>query len=584
MKKIIFILAMACILMACNKENQDNNTSIKSISIPSTLGMNVLQTQKLEVDIFPDNAGQNAEFIWSSSEPDIATVDSIGNVTASAIGSSIITVTLKKNPAISAKCNIVISNDIVEIKDQTFLSWLLDYDQNNDGFIQKNEVIGVKELLIAQRKIKSLAGIEYFVNLELLDCSHNELTELDLSKNTALKEIYCYGNKIDTINVSNSEALEKFNCSNNRIRSIDVTHNPKLKYLDCSMNNGSMTSDNYGIQKIDVTKNPELEVLEANYLHISNIDVTKNPKLKKLDIGLSCYTLENKFKPIEEIDLSNNPELEYLNCMGGNEPETGLKFLDLSHNPRLLALNTYGNPRLTKLDLSKNINLNSLNCSHNALQELDLTKCVNIESVLCEWNQLETLDLKKCTELKHLNCANNMIRELDFSNTQLGYLLAQNNKIEKINMGNKTFSTPAPSTTGDSPRPYLYMKLNDNLISDIDLSKQKYLNWIEINNNKLERLDVSQCEQLGGLYCDNNQLVELNIEGLKRMYELQCRNNKLTGTLDISALSLSKMHTEGNQLENIKVEKGFKPDEMYFFEGKSFPCYTKDHQTKWIFK
>lgn len=584
MKQIILILAIIGIVIACSKKDLDNNSTITNIVIPTQLGMNVLQTQKLDVNVFPSNTNPNIEFVWSSSEPDIATVDSIGNVSASSIGNTVITVALKEDPAISAKCNIIVSDDIAEITDPNFLAWVLDFDTNNDGLIQKSEAAKVKELLIMQRKIKSLAGIECFINLELLDCSHNELTKLDLSKNTVLREVYCAGNKIDSIDISGSESLERLNCSNNRISSIDVTHNPKLRYFACSMNNGSMSKDNYGIQEIDVTQNPELEILEAHYLHISSIDVTQNPKLKKLDIGLSCYTLEDKFKPIEEIDLSNNPELEDLNCMGGNRTGVGLISLDLSHNPKLVTLNTYGNPRLAKLDLTKNVNLTSLICSHNGLQELDLTQCIKIESVTCEWNQLKNIDLRKCSELKYLNCANNMIEELDFSNTQLGYLLAQNNRITKINMGSKTFTTPNSSIGGNDPRPYLYMKLNDNLISNIDLSKQTYLSWIEINNNKLEHLDVSACKQLGGLYCDNNQLVDLNITGLKEIYELRCRNNKLHGTLNVSALSVSRMFTEGNQLKHIKVAKEFKPNATYFFEGKSFPCFTKDPFTEWIFK
>lgn len=585
MKKVIFIIAAIGLFASCDKTELETKTSITDISIVNTLGINLSKTQKLDVKILPENAIQNIEFVWSSSEPDIVEVDSEGNVTASAMGESVITVTLKDNPNISAQCNVVVSDDVIEFEDPSILAWLLDYDTNNNGVIEKCEATAVKKLLLAQRKLKSLSGIESFVNLEVLDCSSNELTKLDLSKNKALKELYCSANKIEAIDVSGFKELEVFNCSNNRITAIDVTNNPKLKVFKCSMNNGSMSKDNHGIREIDVTKNPELEILDVYYLHISKIDVKKNPKLKKLNIGHSCYTMEGVFTPIEKVDLSNNPELEELNCVGGNEPGFGLKSLDLSHNPKLIELTTYGNPELGKLDLTQNTELNYLNCSHNGLEELDLAKCKKISSVSCEWNMIKVLDLRQCAKLEYLNCANNLIGELDFSNTRIGYLLAQNNKITKINMGDKTFDTPKSTAVSGSVlnEPYLYMKLNDNLISEIDLSKQKNLNWLEITNNKLTHLDISNCERLGGLHCANNQLIELVVGKIGRVYELRCENNKLTGTLDLSTMDLGKISAEENRLDNIKVLKGLKTNSTYLLNGKTFPCYTKDAKTNWIF-
>ena len=75
-----------------------------------------------------------------------------------------------------------------------------------------------------------------------------------------------------------------------------------------------------------------------------------------------------------------------------------------------------------------------LNCGHNALSALDVTAWTQLETLSCPYNTIAELDLAHCTELVHLNCADNRIGNLDFSQTKLGYLEAQNNQLEEINM------------------------------------------------------------------------------------------------------------------------------------------------------
>ena len=54
---------------------------------------------------------------------------------------------------------------------------------------------------VSEKDIKSLKGIEYFTALDSLDCSVNELTTLDVSKNTALNVLTCCGNQISGQNM-----------------------------------------------------------------------------------------------------------------------------------------------------------------------------------------------------------------------------------------------------------------------------------------------------------------------------------------------------------------------------------------------
>lgn len=68
--------------------------------------------------------------------------------------------------------------------------------------------------------ISSLLGIEAFVNITILSCQANQLTSLDVSKNTKLAVLYCNANKLTHLDVSNLPGLNYFKCSDNQLSCI----------------------------------------------------------------------------------------------------------------------------------------------------------------------------------------------------------------------------------------------------------------------------------------------------------------------------------------------------------------------------
>ncbi|MDR0661176.1 MAG: Ig-like domain-containing protein [Prevotellaceae bacterium] len=604
MMKKIFIAATVIlgvlITPSCNKDNPE--IPISGVSIENSLALAVGQTQKLNVSIVPDNATEKVELIWSSSDPNVASIDENGSLQTLKEGEAIITVKVRNKESVAATCNLTVSaeNGSIVFEDAKFEALVLYFDTNNDGKLQLSEAAVVKELVIYGNNIKSLKGIEYFTGLEKLDCCKNLLKELDVSQNLNLKYLDCSNNMIAELNVDMLEGLEYLSGHANRLTAIDVSKNLKLKHLSCGMNSGSTTDDD-GITEIDVTNNSLLEYLDVYYLNLSALDVTNNPRLKHLNIGHCCHTRWD-LTPIERIDLSQNPELEYFNCMssnirkgiGGYDLDYGMDEVDVSRNPKLTHLITYGNPKVTTLDLSNNPDLSYLSCSHNSLTVLNITNNTKLDTLSCEDNKLTALDLTKNADLKMLKCVRNQIESLDISNTKMGYLLAHDNKIASINMGIKTFDTKYPeNATGNiAGTPHLYMNLNNNELTEIDLSKQTYLHWLEIKNNKLTSLDVNSCAKLHGVLCSDNLLTELKFDQLKELWELRCENNQLSGGLDISGLKntgsplgLSTLAAENNNLEVIYVYPSFKEDCSAYIAGVGTkPCYTKDGFTRWEIK
>lgn len=82
-------------------------------------------------------------------------------------------------------------------------------DINGDGEIQLSEAANVYQLRLYQSGIQDLSGIEAFANLTLLDCSSNNLTELDLSSNPNLVTLWAIFNpELSYLNINNGGYLD----------------------------------------------------------------------------------------------------------------------------------------------------------------------------------------------------------------------------------------------------------------------------------------------------------------------------------------------------------------------------------------
>ena len=80
--------------------------------------------------------------------------------------------------------------------DEKFRNWVLAQSYGKDGYLSDDEIANVKVINVSDKDIASLKGIEFFTALINLYCEYNNLTTLDVSKNTALTKLLCYGNGI----------------------------------------------------------------------------------------------------------------------------------------------------------------------------------------------------------------------------------------------------------------------------------------------------------------------------------------------------------------------------------------------------
>ena len=131
-----------------------------------------------------------------------------------------------------------------------------------------------------------------------LYCNGNQLTDLDVSKNTALTVLVCSNNQLTALDLSHNTALTWLNCDENKLTALDLSHNTALKSLNCSYN-------------------------QLTALDVSNTALTQ----------LWCFKNQ-----LTALDLSQNTALTWLDCDGNQ-----LTTLDVSKNTALTTLACSGN-------------------------------------------------------------------------------------------------------------------------------------------------------------------------------------------------------------------------------------------------
>jgi hypothetical protein len=102
--------------------------------------------------------------------------------------------------------------------DDNFRSFIAEnYDPDGDGFLLYTEAQAVTQMSLHKKDIEDLKGIEYFTELEWLDCSFNRLTQLRLTKNTKLQVLICNNNLLTDLRTTNCYQLRFLYCNNNQL-------------------------------------------------------------------------------------------------------------------------------------------------------------------------------------------------------------------------------------------------------------------------------------------------------------------------------------------------------------------------------
>jgi Leucine-rich repeat (LRR) protein len=188
--------------------------------------------------------------------------------------------------------------------------------------ITKDAVSAIRRIDVRNESISDLTGIEHFTALEELDCGENNITALDLSKNTEMIRLVCDQNPLATLKVTGLAKLNEISAVSCAFSSLDVSGLTSLKILTCG--------ENENLTSVNVNGCTALEGIVITYtgngeMKLASLDVSGLSSLKHLDLwdcGLTSLT------------LTGCTSLEWLR-VGGN---SGIASLDVTDCTALLWL------------------------------------------------------------------------------------------------------------------------------------------------------------------------------------------------------------------------------------------------------
>ena len=167
--------------------------------------------------------------------------------------------------------------------DPNFRNWILAQTYGADGYLDDDEIAAVTIISVYGKEIVNLQGIEFFTALTQLDCHWNQLTTLDVSKNTELTYLDCSINQLTALDLSQNTALTYLQCYNNQLTALDVSQNTELTHLYCYDNQ---------LTALDVSKNTALTNLDCYDNQLTALDVS-NTALIRIDCYLNAIRSKN---------------------------------------------------------------------------------------------------------------------------------------------------------------------------------------------------------------------------------------------------------------------------------------------------
>ena len=155
------------------------------------------------------------------------------------------------------------------------------FDKNGNGKLSEAEILGVTGIEVWDKGIASLQGIEFFSYLTDLACFNNRLTNLNVSRNTALETLDCSNNQLTSLNVSGNTALYALTCDHNNLTSLDVSGHAALTDLDCGYNN---------LSSLNVRNCFHLANLSCPNNNLSSIDLSGCQRYASYDFSNNHFT------------------------------------------------------------------------------------------------------------------------------------------------------------------------------------------------------------------------------------------------------------------------------------------------------
>ena len=406
-----------------------------------------------------------------------------------------------------------------------------------DDLLTPNEIASITELDVSGKGISSLDGIEHFTALSILDCTNNNLTELDLTKCATLTNLSCSSNKLTKLNVNGLQKLAHLNCQNNLLETINMS--------DCPLLETPMVGKNSSLITVTAKNCTNMATLSIEDSSLSTLDVSGCTSM----ISLFCRNNQ-----LTSLNIDGCASLKELYCYNNLLPE-----LDVSCVPTLVELVAFD----------------------NLLETVTLTGCSNLKVLYTNGNNvLASLDISDCPKLCEI------VKEKYFSSIPDGAVLYSKNDNWQLMYDEGTeliMPVPSPSPAGiaitetNFPDEIFRTYITNNFdkydesgnevvangyLSDYEIGRVSSINLygdFDWNSNTFSGLGITSLEgidfftSLVILQCGYNQLGSLDVSGMTQLQYLDCCHCSLESLNVGGCTSLNSLICYGNSLDTLDI-------------------------------
>lgn len=393
--------------------------------------------------------------------------------------------------------------------------------------------------------------------LKNLNLNDNELSEIDLSGNLSFNSIQLDNNKLTTLSLRGINNAKSLSCDNNQLESIVFdSYASVMSEISCS---GNKLKDLSFLSRTSM-----VEVLDCSHNEISEYMFVNARNIRELNISY------NKFK---EVNLQNNTNLQKLNIEGNcftysTLPQTtAQEFIYGNQNPVTIAEKSF------MVDLSKEATFKGKNTkftwkteSGNVMEEgvdynvengVTTFLKVQEEKVYAELTNEAYPDLTLTTTLVETSEKPEFVLANLVSTAEVGsevrmILAAKTPKAVYVDFGDGKLAecilgsgnTTLTSQLGVSKNITIYgydesycdltiLSMSNVALEKVDISKLKDLSTLTLSNAGLTEIDLSNNTLLGFLTLSDCNLEQIDLSKLTNLTNVTLINNKLSA-IDLS--------------------------------------------------
>lgn len=171
----------------------------------------------------------------------------------------------------------------------------VDWGNNKPKNYEVNASAKIAEATVISGSVAENTVVKIYADdLVFLYCREQALATLNLQNAHTIRVVDCSINNLTELNTSNSPELNFLNCHKNSIKTLDLSANTKIKTINCSYN---------GLEQLNLSNNKDLEHVSIFENKISSLTLSTPNKINNL--------LASKNK-LSALDITGAVSLIYL--------------------------------------------------------------------------------------------------------------------------------------------------------------------------------------------------------------------------------------------------------------------------------